>query len=81
MLSRVDSDWLYGEQDGRRGQFPVNFVNRVPDNLPEREMEEPNTAQVSFLLIIAPHKELPKSNVGSEMKTFIDTVVAGCDVC
>ncbi|XP_043263549.1 uncharacterized protein B0303.7-like isoform X1 [Colletes gigas] len=30
VLSRISQDWLYGEYDGRKGQFPVNYVNRVP---------------------------------------------------
>lgn len=34
VLSRVSQDWLYGEYGGRRGQFPANYVNRVPCNIP-----------------------------------------------
>ncbi|XP_076669295.1 SH3 domain-containing lethal (3) 05822 isoform X2 [Andrena cerasifolii] len=33
VLSRISQDWLYGECKGRRGQFPTNFVNRVPCNI------------------------------------------------
>ncbi|XP_064549977.1 uncharacterized protein l(3)05822 [Drosophila montana] len=31
---RINEDWLYGEVDGRQGQFPANFLEYVPDNLP-----------------------------------------------
>ncbi|XP_053977473.1 SH3 domain-containing protein 19-like isoform X2 [Hylaeus volcanicus] len=34
VLSRISEDWLYGEYRGRKGQFPVNYVNRVPCNIP-----------------------------------------------
>ncbi|KAK2587228.1 hypothetical protein KPH14_002967 [Odynerus spinipes] len=30
VLSRISDDWLYGEYKGRRGQFPTNYVNRIP---------------------------------------------------
>ncbi|XP_011171148.1 SH3 domain-containing protein 19 isoform X2 [Solenopsis invicta] len=32
VISRVSKDWLYGEYNGRKGQFPVNYVNRLPSN-------------------------------------------------
>ncbi|CAL7946017.1 unnamed protein product [Xylocopa violacea] len=32
VVSRISEDWLYGECGGRKGQFPVNYVNRVPYN-------------------------------------------------
>lgn len=34
VLSRISHDWLYGECGNRKGQFPVNYVNRIPCNLP-----------------------------------------------
>ncbi|XP_033210810.1 uncharacterized protein B0303.7-like isoform X2 [Belonocnema kinseyi] len=34
VLSRISNEWLYGECDGKRGQFPANFVDRVPSDLP-----------------------------------------------
>lgn len=34
VLSRISHDWLYGECKDRKGQFPVNYVNRIPCNLP-----------------------------------------------
>ncbi|XP_035726685.1 abl interactor 1-like isoform X1 [Vespa mandarinia] len=30
VLSRLSDDWLYGEYKGIKGQFPTNYVNRVP---------------------------------------------------
>ncbi|XP_012141809.2 SH3 domain-containing lethal (3) 05822 isoform X2 [Megachile rotundata] len=30
VLSRISQDWLYGECKGRKGQFPANYVNRIP---------------------------------------------------
>lgn len=30
VLSKISDDWLYGEYEGRRGQFPTNYVNRIP---------------------------------------------------
>ncbi|KAH8383688.1 hypothetical protein KR009_010042 [Drosophila setifemur] len=34
LLCRINEEWIYGEVDGRQGQFPANFLDRVPDNLP-----------------------------------------------
>lgn len=34
LLSRINNDWLYGECNGKRGQFPSTFVDNVPSNLP-----------------------------------------------
>uniref|UniRef100_A0A0K8TM41 Putative sorbin and sh3 domain-containing protein n=1 Tax=Tabanus bromius TaxID=304241 RepID=A0A0K8TM41_TABBR len=34
VLHKINDDWLYGEIDGRRGQFPANFIEYVPKNLP-----------------------------------------------
>lgn len=36
LLSRIDNDWLYGECNGKRGQFPATFIDNVPSNLPMR---------------------------------------------
>ncbi|XP_029174952.1 SH3 domain-containing protein 19-like [Nylanderia fulva] len=33
VISRISEDWLYGEYNGRKGQFPVNYVNRLPHNI------------------------------------------------
>lgn len=33
VLRKISDDWLYGECNGLRGQFPCNFVNRVPTNI------------------------------------------------
>lgn len=30
VLSRLSDDWLYGECKGKKGQFPTNYVNRIP---------------------------------------------------
>ncbi|KAI4495933.1 hypothetical protein M0802_008148 [Mischocyttarus mexicanus] len=30
VLSRLSDDWLYGEYKGKKGQFPTNYVNRIP---------------------------------------------------
>ncbi|XP_030374497.1 SH3 domain-containing protein 19 [Scaptodrosophila lebanonensis] len=34
VLYRINEDWLFGEIAGRQGQFPANFLEYVPDNLP-----------------------------------------------
>lgn len=34
VLYRINDDWLYGEVNGRQGQFPANFLEFVPENLP-----------------------------------------------
>ncbi|XP_016941680.3 uncharacterized protein B0303.7 [Drosophila suzukii] len=34
VLYRINEDWLYGEVGGRQGQFPANFLDQVPANLP-----------------------------------------------
>ncbi|XP_076245202.1 SH3 domain-containing lethal (3) 05822 isoform X2 [Calliopsis andreniformis] len=37
VLSRISDDWLYGEYKGRQGWFPVNYVDRVPCNVPSEK--------------------------------------------
>ncbi|KAH8350137.1 hypothetical protein KR067_002697 [Drosophila pandora] len=34
LLYKINDEWLFGEVDGRQGQFPANFLDQVPDNLP-----------------------------------------------
>lgn len=34
VLGQITSEWLYGEMHGQRGQFPANFIEYVPSNLP-----------------------------------------------
>lgn len=31
---RINDDWLYGEVNGRQGQFPANFLEYLPSNIP-----------------------------------------------
>lgn len=33
VLRRINDDWLYGECNGSKGQFPSNFVTELPDDL------------------------------------------------
>ena len=42
MQYKVNDEWLYGECGGRKGQFPVPFVDHMPANLPMLPEEEPN---------------------------------------
>lgn len=35
VLYQITPEWLYGEIDGRRGQFPANYIEYVPPNLPQ----------------------------------------------
>lgn len=34
VLGQITSEWLYGETNGQKGQFPANFIEYVPPNLP-----------------------------------------------
>ncbi|KAI8129080.1 hypothetical protein FF38_04609 [Lucilia cuprina] len=34
ILYRINEDWLFGEANGRQGQFPANFLEYVPTNVP-----------------------------------------------
>ena len=34
VLNQVNTEWLYGEVRGAKGNFPSGFVNHVPANLP-----------------------------------------------
>lgn len=34
VLYQITPEWLYGESNGQRGQFPANFIEYVPPNLP-----------------------------------------------
>ncbi|XP_037949662.1 protein app1-like [Teleopsis dalmanni] len=34
ILYKINEDWLHGEYGGRQGQFPSNFLEYVPDNIP-----------------------------------------------
>lgn len=29
ILKRINDDWLYGECNGKRGQFPASFVSSI----------------------------------------------------
>lgn len=40
VTSRVDADWVVGELRGKKGMFPVNFVDKVPENLPKKSDEQ-----------------------------------------
>lgn len=33
VLGQITSEWLYGETNGKSGQFPANFIEFVPSNL------------------------------------------------
>ncbi|XP_043279681.1 uncharacterized protein B0303.7 isoform X2 [Venturia canescens] len=35
VLSKISNDWLFGEYRGKKGQFPANYVDRVPQDLPK----------------------------------------------
>ncbi|XP_044017157.1 probable serine/threonine-protein kinase DDB_G0282963 isoform X2 [Aphidius gifuensis] len=35
VLSRISDDWLYGEYKNTKGQFPSNYVDKIPQNLPQ----------------------------------------------
>ncbi|KAK7080673.1 hypothetical protein SK128_019266 [Halocaridina rubra] len=35
VLGRLNDEWLYGDCNGKQGQFPANFVDRVPPGLPQ----------------------------------------------
>uniref|UniRef100_A0A182JRF8 SH3 domain-containing protein n=1 Tax=Anopheles christyi TaxID=43041 RepID=A0A182JRF8_9DIPT len=35
VLYQITPEWLYGENNGRKGQFPANFIEYVPPNLPQ----------------------------------------------
>lgn len=34
VLHQINAEWLFGESHGQRGQFPANFIEYVPSNLP-----------------------------------------------
>lgn len=33
VTKRITKDWLFGESGGQTGQFPCNFVNRIPTDV------------------------------------------------
>lgn len=37
VVSRVSAEWVNGELGGAKGMFPTEFVDGVPDGLPEAE--------------------------------------------
>jgi len=45
VLSVVNTEWLYGELNGYRGQFPVEYVDRVPHNLPTFKKDKKPAAE------------------------------------
>ena len=49
VLSQVSAEWVYGQLGTQKGQFPVTFVDHVPNNLPQyqpKERHEPQPKQV-----------------------------------
>ena len=45
MQYKVNDEWLYGECGGRKGQFPVPFVDHMPANLPPFPTHEATTVR------------------------------------
>ena len=39
MVSRVSAEWVNGEFGGAKGMFPADFVDGIPDDLPEAQKE------------------------------------------
>lgn len=35
VVSRINAEWVSGELGGAKGIFPAEFVDKVPDDLPE----------------------------------------------
>jgi hypothetical protein len=35
VMYEINSEWLYGSMNGDYGQFPANFIEYVPQNLPQ----------------------------------------------
>lgn len=33
VLCKISDEWLFGQIDGREGQFPANFIDRIPEDL------------------------------------------------
>lgn len=33
VIKRISHDWLFGEANGACGQFPANYVNRIPKDI------------------------------------------------
>lgn len=33
VTERISNEWLMGESEGLKGQFPANFVDRIPSTL------------------------------------------------
>lgn len=44
-MSRVNAEWVNGELSGAKGMFPTDFVDEVPDGLPEAAKEGPSTSK------------------------------------
>lgn len=40
VVSRVNAEWVTGELRGAKGIFPADFVDRLPEGLPEASKEE-----------------------------------------
>ena len=45
VLSKVNDEWLYGELNGKEGQFPATFVDRFPPNLPQKTSASAGTSE------------------------------------
>lgn len=45
VVSRVNAEWVTGELGGAKGIFPADFVDGVPDGLPEAAKEAVNTSK------------------------------------
>ena len=49
LVEHVDSDWIKGEVNGRRGIFPSNFINVVVDCAAKPQQPVQQQQQQSFL--------------------------------
>ncbi len=67
VISQVSDDWLFGELDDRRGNFPSSFVDRVPPNLPRHATDGGATPRAAIKVPTTPGMPSPGSRGPASM--------------
>ncbi|OWF38490.1 SH3 domain-containing protein 19-like [Mizuhopecten yessoensis] len=64
VIGIVNEEWLYGQRGEQRGQFPANFIDSIPNNLPPYDPEvKPVTQNTVIESSMEEKSDLPLSDV------------------
>ncbi|XP_033743837.1 SH3 domain-containing protein 19-like isoform X2 [Pecten maximus] len=64
VIGIVNDEWLYGQHQEQRGQFPANFIDPIPNNLPPFQPDVKNVSQnvIKEESLVGHESDLPLSD-------------------